>query len=105
MKQTTWLWVALIAVAIIAIGGYVYPQVKEAVHSLGAAATCDGSQSTTCLDGNLKLNNGALQMSSSSLCFMFNATSTATPWKMQVSTLGATSTFNGTMYAQYGTCI
>jgi len=37
-------------------------------------------------------------------CIQLNATSTATNDKLVLSTLGATSTFAGTVYFNYGTC-
>lgn len=37
-------------------------------------------------------------------CVQTYATSTATPWKLSISVTGATTTFNGTVYARYGTC-
>lgn len=38
-------------------------------------------------------------------CIQTTATSTATPVKIVFSALGATSTFNGTAYWQYGSCL
>lgn len=72
---------------------------------LGAIAVCDGSQNTTCIDGNYRLNNGALQFASSSICIMGYATSTATPVRFNFVTTGATSTFAGTVFWNYGTCL
>lgn len=37
-------------------------------------------------------------------CIQLTSTSSATQIKLQISTLGATSTFNGTAYWNYGTC-
>lgn len=46
----------------------------------------------------------AKSISSNSACLGIIATSTATPGKIVVATAGATSTFNGTAYFQFGTC-
>ena len=45
-------WVALIAVAIIAIGAYYYPSVKSTTNGLFGSTSCG---SITCLEGGLRL--------------------------------------------------
>lgn len=111
------LWIAMVVVTIIAIGGYYNPTVQKAVTSFGAVTTDCGQ--TTCLTGGLRLTSGDLSVvttnaatSSAALgCIQTVATSTATAIKLIPGSINsaATSTFTagsngGFLTWQYGTC-
>lgn len=52
MTSTSKLWVAMIVVAIMALGGYFYPQIQQATSNLLGSTGCG---SITCLSGGLRL--------------------------------------------------
>jgi len=100
MKSNLKLWVALIVVAIIAIGAYYYPAVKQVIDQntgkpvpIGAVSTLDGVDNPYASVGGYKYYyyNQAMSATSSVPCSIknpFNATSTLVSYKFQVTTNG-----------------
>jgi len=98
MKKNLWL-VALIVVAIIAIGGYFYPSVTERVTErieqvVGAVSTLDGVDFPfVSINGNREYHySQALNATSSVICSIknpFNATSTLESYNISVTGQGA----------------
>jgi hypothetical protein len=64
------------------------------------------------LDDDATISGGLLEVTTSNTatsttkvgCIQTTATSTASPWRLRISATGATSTFNGSVYAEYGNC-
>lgn len=107
-KQSIALGVALVAI-VIALASFAAQSGKATQADIAAALQSFGGV-TNYDELTLKAPSGtttlAVYGSSSSFggCYETNATSTATKIKLLFSTLGATSTFSGTVYWAYGTC-
>ena len=107
MKASIAIGLAVIAVVIAGLALF-----NKSDVTLGSATNCtDGYTCLTNLEvqGNLLTDATTTVASSLSLtkpaaCVNFFATSTATAGKMVFVTTGATSTYNGTVYWQYGSC-
>ncbi|TCU78857.1 hypothetical protein EDE08_101639 [Bradyrhizobium sp. R2.2-H] len=115
---------ALGVAAAIALGSFLlgygsHPALAPQPQSLGGAGGYEALQTwyrngiyagsaqqlTVDSSGNIALSNSSATSTISGVgCISAFATSSATPVKLVLSTLGATSTFKGTAYWSYGTC-
>ena len=122
MKSNKNLWIAMAVVTVIAVGGYMFP---KALDLFGASGTRFpnglSADSTSPVAGELRgadltltddatIAGGVLNVTTAANatstivvgCINTYATSSATAIKQVHSTLGATSTFAGTVYWSYG---
>jgi hypothetical protein len=128
MNSNIKLWIAVVVVGIIAVGGYFYPQVKGSFSSTGTrlpnGVSADSTSPTAGqLRGTTLLTTGAVTMggnltvttsntATSTLavgCIQSYATSTATAVRLTFSTFAGTTTSQGgnsnfLVAAQYGSC-
>lgn len=103
-KTNIALGVALVAV-VIAIGAFVRP--AQAPDQGGATRFPNSDLSAKSLattNGNLTVVNLTATSTANAGNIQTTATSSATSICLVPSTLGATSSFNGTVYFKYGTC-
>lgn len=91
-KQVISLWVALIVVAIIAVGGYSFPGSQTQI--LGASGTR--------FPNGISVGGGNINLAG---CYQMYATSTATVGKLVASTTATIEGVDGVMMFQFGSCI
>lgn len=90
MNSNNSLWIAVVVVAIIAIGGVFFPRVTErVVERLGAVSTLDGVDNPHTSIGGVEINYAsvAITATSSTICSIKvpeNATSTLLVWKVNI---------------------
>lgn len=120
MNSIKYLWVGLIVVVLIAVGGYLYPQGQQSVN-LGAAGTrfpsgISANTNSPSVSGQLRGTTLLLDTSNSATstaalgCIQTYATSTATAVRFVIGSIATSSTsYTGTNTIglvgwQYGTC-
>ena len=105
MNPTTSFIVSLVAVAI-AIGAWVYQPVAQVQAPGFGSATASFMDATLGfkINGTYVIDPRSGTTTEAIGCQQITPTSTQTTAKIVLSTAGATSTFNGTAYWQYGTC-